>query len=110
MLQSEKGNNLSQIFTEFYEKLIRSSILCTQTVCLLSGSLPKPFSRYFVHNVALLHNMPKSAKGDTSAKIDRILPKVNRVIYTLGTIYMPNIMILAQGVLQIFCSQGCFST
>ena len=50
--------------------------------------------------------MPKSEKGDTSAKIDRILPKVNRVIYTLGTIYMPNIMILAQGVLQIFCSQG----
>ena len=28
--------------------------------------------------------------------INRILPKVNQVIYTLDTIYEPNIMILAQ--------------
>ena len=34
---------------------------------------------------------------------DRILPKVNQVIYTLDTIYEPNIMILAQGILEIFC-------
>ena len=35
-----------------------------------------------------------------------ILPKVNQVIYTLDTICEPNIMILAQAVLDIFCSQG----
>ena len=35
-----------------------------------------------------------------------ILPKVNQVIYTLDTICEPNIMILAQAVLEIFCSQG----
>ena len=37
--------------------------------------------------------------------IHRILPKVNQVIYTY-TICLPNIMILAQAVLEIFCSQG----
>ena len=38
--------------------------------------------------------------------IHRILPKVYQVIYTLDTIYEPNIMTLAQAVLQIFCSQS----
>ena len=31
---------------------------------------------------------------------------VNQVIHTLNTICMPNIMTLAQAVLQTFCSQG----
>ena len=34
------------------------------------------------------------------------LPKVNQVIYTLGRICEQSIMILAQAVLEIFCSQG----
>ena len=38
--------------------------------------------------------------------IYRILPKVNQVIYTMATVYMPNIIILAQAVIQIFCWQG----
>ena len=38
--------------------------------------------------------------------IYRILPKVNQVMYTLATICEPNIMILAQAVLELFCSQG----
>ena len=38
--------------------------------------------------------------------IYKILPKVNQVIYTLDKMYMPNIIILAQAFLQIFCSQG----
>ena len=38
--------------------------------------------------------------------IYRILPKVNKVIYTLNTICVPNSMILAQAVLQLFCWQG----
>ena len=56
--------------------------------------------------------MHKSEKGDNSANywiqsnIDRILPKVNQVIYTLDTICEPDIMILAQAVLQLFCRQG----
>ena len=39
--------------------------------------------------------------------INKILPKViHGISYTLWTIYTPNIMILAQAVLQILCSQG----
>ena len=38
--------------------------------------------------------------------IHRILPKLNQVIYTLDTVCLPDIMILAQAVLQIFCLQG----
>ena len=40
------------------------------------------------------------------SNIYRILPKVNQVIYTLDTICEPNIMTLAQAVLELFCSQG----
>ena len=65
----------------------------------------KGFSRYFVHKVALLYKMPKSEKGDNLAKYLHNVAKVNQVIYTLDTIYEPNIMILAQAVLEIFCSQ-----
>ena len=36
------------------------------------------------------------------------LPKVNQIIYTLDTICDPNSMILAQGVLEIFCSQASY--
>ena len=46
--------------------------------------------------------MAKSEMRD----IDRILPQVNQAIYTLDTICEPNIMILAQVVLQIFCWKG----
>ena len=35
-----------------------------------------------------------------------ILPKVNQVNYNMATVYMPNIMILAQAVIQIFRWQG----
>ena len=37
------------------------------------------------------------------SNIDKILSKLNQAIYTLDTICEPNIMILAQAVLQIFC-------
>ena len=38
-------------------------------------------------------------------KVHEIHPKVNQIIYTFNTIRMPYIMILAQGVLQVFRSQ-----
>ena len=40
------------------------------------------------------------------SNIHRILPKVNKVIYTFDTICEPNIMILHQALLKIFCSQS----
>ena len=48
----------------------------------------------------------KVGKGIIQPNIYSILPKVNQVANTLDTIYMPNIMILAQEILQIFWSQG----
>ena len=47
--------------------------------------------------------MPKSEKREIQLNNYRILLKVNQVIYTLDTICEPNIMILAQANLQIFC-------
>ena len=57
-----------------------------------------------------LEESPCQKRKIIHSNIYRILPKVNQVIYTLDTICMPNIMTLAQAVLQIFCSQCCLST
>ena len=70
----------------------------------------KRFSSYFVHKTALLHKTTKSEREIIQSNSYRILSKVNQVIYTLDTICMSNIMTLAQAFLQVFCSQGCFST
>ena len=48
----------------------------------------------------------KSKREIIQSMIYRILPKVNQVIYTLDIIYDSNIMTLANGVLEIFCSQA----
>ena len=50
--------------------------------------------------------MAKSEKGDNPVKYLENFAKVNQVIYTLDVICEPNIMTLAQAVLEIFCSQG----
>ena len=60
----------------------------------------------FCSQVALLHRMLKSEKEIIQSNIYRILLKVNLVIYTLDTTCEPSIMVLAQMVLEIFCSQG----
>ena len=50
--------------------------------------------------------MRKTKREIIQSWINRILPKANRVIYTLDTICDPDIMTLAQAVLEIFCSQA----
>ena len=50
--------------------------------------------------------MSKVEKGHNSVMDLQNFTKVNQVIYTLDTIYDPNIMTLAQVVLEIFCSQA----
>ena len=47
--------------------------------------------------------MRKTEKGANSV-VD--FENITKVIYTLDTIYDPNIMFLAQAVLEIFCSQA----
>ena len=48
----------------------------------------------------------KMEKGDNFVMDLENFTKVDQVIYTLDTIYDPNIMPLAQASLEIFCSQG----
>ena len=45
-------------------------------------------------------------KGDNFVMDLENFTKVNQVIYTLDTICDPNIITLAQAVLEIFCSQA----
>ena len=90
-------------------KLINSSTPWSVTICQISdpsqsGSLDILFTRLF------LYKMPVSEKGSNSTKIYGIDSKVNQLINTLVSNYMPNIRILAKGVLKIFCSQGCSYT
>ena len=48
-------------------------------------------------------------RGISQPNIHRILRKVNLVICIMYPNCMPNIIILAQAVHQIFMSQGCFT-
>ena len=50
--------------------------------------------------------MGKLEKGDNSVMDKVNLQKVYQVIYMMDTTCEPNIMILAQVVLEIFCSQA----
>ena len=65
------------------------------------------FFRYVVHKLFPIQNACDRKKGITQPKIDGISSKVDQFIYTLVCNYMPNIGILPETVLQIFCSQGC---
>ena len=53
---------------------------------------------------------PSPKRGIIQSNFDRILCKVNQVIYVMYPNCVLDIMILAQVVLQVFCSQGCFTT
>ena len=65
------------------------------------------YFRYVVHNLVPIQNACDQKTGKTQTKIDGINSKVHQFIYTLVCNYMPNIGILPEIVLQIFCSQGC---
>ena len=64
----------------------------------MSKKLERVFMKHYAPNHMLA---PKDITG-----IIKISQNVNQVIYTLGTICEPNIMILAQAFLEIICSQG----
>ena len=82
MPKSQKGNNS-----------VKYSMFVLQILCL--------FTRL------LYYTKCQSRKREIiQLNIYRILPNVNQVIYSLGAICEPNVMILAQAVLEIFCSHG----
>ena len=75
---------------------------CMPDIMILAQAVPGIFFTRL-----LFYTKRQSRKREIiQSNIHRILPKVNQVIYTLNTFCMPNIMTLAQAVLQLFCSQG----
>ena len=106
MPKSEKGNNsvnFSHNFMKNYSghlhHLLKS--YARYHVPSSSGSPDILFTMLFYHK-----KCQSWKRVIIQPNIDRILPKVTQVIYTLDTICTQNIMILAQAVLRIFCSQG----
>ena len=73
---------------------------CTPDIMILAQGVLYLF-RSQVMQLRVLHNMPKSKKGDFLSNIYGSSPKHNQVIYTLDTNYIPNTMLLAQAVIQI---------
>ena len=68
--------------------------------------LAKAILKIFCSQAVPIHNAYVRKRGITPPKIYEIGSNVNQFIYILVCNYMPNIMILAKAVLQIFCSQG----
>ena len=116
-----KGRKVCQIFTEFYQKLV--GWLCwgltSQSTIFQScrdGAIASwVINQYFrgVKCLAQGHNtvavgleLRTSRSGVRHSTTEPPLPKVNQITYTMAKVYMPNIMILAQAVIQIFCWQG----
>ena len=64
----------------------------------------------FVHKVVPIQHACVQKRGVTQPKLYGIGSKVNQFIYTLICNYLPNIRILAKGVLKIICSQCCSYT
>ena len=65
------------------------------------------FFKYVVHKLVPLQNACDRKKGITQLKINGISSKVKKFIHTFVCNYMPNIGILSETIVQIFCSQGC---
>ena len=87
---------------ELVQKLIRSYTPSTQTVCLSSSGSP-----VILFTRLLYYTKCQSRKRELiQPNIYRTLTKFNQFICTLHTIGIPNGIILAQRVLQIFCTQG----
>ena len=63
---------------------------------------------FFSQGCVTTQNAKVRKKKIIQSDIFGIVPKTNQVIHTFGTFYEQNIMILAQAVLEIFCSHGPF--
>ena len=102
MHKSEKGDisaKYSQNFTKVH-----------QVICIMyPNSMPdimilaQAVLQIFVDKMLYYTKCQSRNREIIQPNINRLSPKVNQVIYTLHTICEPNIMILAQGVLQICC-------
>ena len=93
--------------------------LCQCQMRSLDRAYSGPEVKEKLENVFVKHYAPNhmpDPKGEWSLKQNNselhygICSKVNQFIYTLICNYMQNIRILAEAVLQLFCSQGCSYT
>ena len=106
MPKSEKAHNIHRILSKVNQAIYTMYLICMPDIMILAqGVLARGSPDIYVTRL-LYYTKCQSQKRDIiQSDIYRILPKVNQVIYTLDTICMPNITILAQAVLNIFCSQ-----
>ena len=106
MPKPEKGNNSFK----FWQNFMKSESGDLHHVSQLYAWYHDPSSSGcpdILFTRLLFHTKRQSRKRELiQSTTYRNLPKVNQVIYTLDTFCIPNIMTLAQAVLEIVCSQG----
>ena len=120
MPKSEKGDNsvtysqglrkVNQVIYIMYPNCMPDIMILAQAVLYISSWSLLIFLLYSIYFVdKLLYDRKcQSRKSELiQPNIYRILTKVNQVIYTMATFYMPNVMILLliEAVLQIYCWQ-----
>ena len=87
--------------------IVNQSIYTLDTICEPNiMTLAQALLQIFCSQGPLLVKCLSPKREIIQSNFDRILPKVKQVIYTLDTFYMPNIMTLAEAVLELYCSQG----
>ena len=103
MPNSEKGNNSVKLSKNFMKISLGHLHHATKLHALDPSSSGSPDIFFTILFYCTKCQSRKSYI--IQLNIHRRLSKVNQVMYTLDKICIPNIMIVAQGVLQIFCSQ-----
>ena len=89
---------------------VNQVIYTLDTICMPNMTLAPVVLQIFSSQSPLWVKCLSLKRGIIQSNFARIFRKVNQVIYIMYPNCVPDIMILAQAVLQLFCLQGCFST
>ena len=89
---------------------VNQVIYTLDTICMPNMTLAPVVLQIFSSQGPLWVKCLSLKRGIIQSNFARIFRKVNQVIYIMYPNCVPDIMILAQAVLQLFCLQGCFST
>ena len=100
----KKGITLSNIFTEFSK--VDRVIYILDTICMPNIMTPaQAIIQIFCSLCPLWINCLSLKRGIIQSNIHRILRENNHIIYIMNSNCVPDIMILAQAVLQVLCKQ-----
>ena len=99
-------SNMYRILPKVNQVIYTLDTICEPNIMILA----QPVLEIFCSQGPLWVKCPSPKREIIGQTFDRILWKVNQVIYIMYPNCMPDIMMLAQAVLQLFCSQGCFTT